>query len=277
MANSLNIFHQFQVAIQDCDENIDFTSNDSVTSLLNSSSYTSRFNGKKFKPSEKIGQNLTEMISTTTMGFNLMLNKKSLRAMKLCNVNFIVGDNYNRAVIMTNHLKDYIDSFYNKVWINDNNTVYKHHFKPQPFVDDINEPDLIEINNLINQVLKSVEKLYKKHTDSENDNESDKLLKCLIIQPLSSDLEDCDLATINNRLENVLKSSIGHHILRCCHPLLEQYALLVQFFITQQTMVYRALSKFNYLLSTLFTDLASNVSYYSCIQFIFRKLINFLL
>lgn len=192
-----------------------------------------------------------------------MIDKNSTHAMKLCNVNFLLRSNYTKSIHMSNHFKEYISKFYNKIWVlNNNNTLNnKHQFKPQPFVPNVNEPKLEEINNLINQVLKSVEKLYKKHSDLENDNESDKLLKCLIIQPLSSDLEDCDLANIIKQLENVLKSSIGNHVLRCCHPLLEQYALLVQYLITQQTMVYRALSKFNYLLSTLFTDLASNVSY----------------
>lgn len=259
MVNSLYVLHQLKVVMENCNENIDCTSNDSVTSLLNSVSNTSPFNNLKFKPSEKLHQNLNTIISHTTAKLDSFFDEKEVFAMKLSNINYIDGNSYEQAAVMNNNFQLCIDHIYDK-YLNYNNSLENYQFKHQPFVPDVNEPQLEEINNLMNQILKSVEKLYKKHVDLENDNESDKLLKCLIVQPLSSDLEDCDFITINKQLNNVLKSSLGNDVLRSCHPLLEQYSLLVQYLITQQTMVYRALSKFSYLLSTLFTDLASNVS-----------------
>ncbi|XP_025407976.1 midasin-like [Sipha flava] len=260
IANSLNFLHQLKVAIQDCDENIDFTSNDSVTSLLNSNTQHTSFNDKEPKPSETVNTNLDDFINEGLSELNFIIDKDSTRAMKLCNVNFLLRSNYIKSVFTSNVFMEYISKSNEKTRIlsNDDNFNPENRFMDQFVAPYVNEPNFKEINNLINQILKSVEKLYQKNSDPENDNENDKLLKRLIIQPLSSDLEDCNLANITKRLENVLKSLIGNHVLRCCHPLLEQYALLVQYLITQQTMVYRALSKFNYLLSTLFTDLASN-------------------
>lgn len=209
---------------------------------------------------DKIINNLDDIINVTQATLNSIIDKKSYHAMKLCDVNFIACDKYEATITVCNQLTEYIDKIYKKIWINQDNTIDKHNFEPKLFVSDSNEPPLEEVNSLLNQVLKSVEKLYKRHSDVQITSEDDKLLKSLIVQPLCSDLDDCDLTSINEQLKNVLKLSIGSKVLRSCLPLLEQHALLVQFFITQQTMAYRVLSKMNYLLSTLFTDLTSNVS-----------------
>lgn len=179
--------------------------------------------------------------------------------MKLCNVNFIIREKYDATVIVCEQLTEYITSFYKNVWINESNTINKYKFEFQPFISDVNEPSLIEINSLVNQMLKSIEKLHKKYSELNAENDDEKKLKNLI-QPLSLDLYDCNLTSINKQLKKVLRSSIGNSILRSCHPIFKQYILLVQYFITQQTMVYRVLSKMNYLLASLFTDLALNVS-----------------
>lgn len=247
------------MSIQGCNENIDSTSSDSVTSLLNLSTCDCSNKTKENKPSEEITSVIDKTIILTQKTLNSIIDQKTDRAMKLCELNFIARDKYDASIVMCDNLSEYIKNLYKKVWINKSNTINKHDFKRHPFVSDTNESPLEEVDSLLNQVLKSVEKLYKKHTVNETECE-DKLLKCLIIQPLSSDLENCDLSSINNQLKNVIKLSVNDNILGSCLPLFEQYALLVQYFITQQTMVYRVLSKMNYLLSTLFTDLASNVS-----------------
>lgn len=248
--------------IQGCNENIDSTSIDSVTSLLNLSTCDCSSKTKENKLSEELSSILDNTINLTKKTLDSIVDEKTDRAMKLCDVNFIVCEKYDASIVMCDEVSDYINKFYKKVWINKYNTINKHDFERQLFVSDTNESPLEEVDSLMNQVLKSVEKLYKKHAENaDNESENDeKLLKYLIIQPLSSDLESCDLSSIYNQLKNVLKLSVNDELLKSCLPIFDQYALLVQYFITQQTMIYRALSKMNYLLSTLFTDLVSNVS-----------------
>lgn len=247
------------MVIQGCNENIDSTSVDSLTSLLNSSTCHCSSKTKEKKISEDLPTILDNTIDLTRTTLNSIIDEKTDRAMKLCDLNFIVREKYDASIIVCDEVSDYINKFYKKVWINKKNTINKQNFNRQPFESDTNESPLEDIDCLVNQVLKSVEKLYKKHADNETQND-EKLLKYLIIQPLSSDLESCDLSSINNQLKNIIKLSINDNLLKSCLPLFDQYALLVQYFITQQTMVYRVLSKMNYLLSTLFTDLVSNVS-----------------
>lgn len=260
--NSINILQQFKVLIQGCNENIDSTSNDSMTSLLNLSTRDCSSKTKENKRSEDLTSLLDNTINLTQKTLDSIIDEKTDRAMKLCDVNFIVREKYDASIVMCDEVSDYIKKFYKKIWINKNNTINKYDFERQRFVCDTNESPLEEVDSLINQVLKSVEKLYKKHfEDTDNETENDeKLLKYLIIQPLSSDLESCDLSSIYDQLKNVLKLSMNDELLKSCLPIFDQYALLVQYFITQQTMIYRVLSKMNYLLSTLFTDLVSNVS-----------------
>jgi len=173
----------------------------------------------------------------------------------------MVREKYDELLIMCSQLTEYIEDFYKNIWINNNSTIKEHSFEHQPFVANNNKPALSEMNNLINQVLLSIEKLYKKQVELKMENEDDMLLKCQIVQSLSSDLEDFNLISINKHLKIVLKLSVGDNVLKSCLPLFEQYTMLLQYFIMQQTMVYRVLSKMNYVLSVLFTDLASNVSY----------------
>lgn len=217
-------------------------------------------NNKDCKTSDEIIKSIDNIVSVAQKALDSILDKKTFHAMKLCNISFIVSEKYNATLLLCDQLKEYIDQLYKNIWISQSNTVNKHNFEHQSFVSDTNEPPLEEINSLVNQVLISVEKLYKKHYDIQTENEDNKLLKYLIIQPLSADLKDCDLVSINKQLKNVLKLGVGDNVLRSCLPLFEQYASLVQYFITLQTTVYRVLSKMNYLLSSLFTDLASNVS-----------------
>lgn len=259
MVNSINILQQFNVVLESCDENLESTSIDSIISLLNNVSCDS-LNKNINIPAGDIATKLNGVIEAAQNVLNSIRDKKTYHAMKLSNVNFIVREKYEAAVLMCCKLTEYINSFYKNEWINESNTVHKHNFEHQPFVSNSNEPPLEEINTLVNQVLKSVEKLYKKHNDVKVENDDEKLLKSSIVLPLTSDLENCDLISINMQLKNVLQLSNGDNVLKSCRPLLEQYALLVQYFITQQTMVYRVLAKMNYLLSTLFTDLTTNVS-----------------
>lgn len=247
--------------MQCCNENVDLTSIDSITSLLDLPTADCSSSGnKKNKPSDEVISNLNDIINLSQNTLDTLMDTKTYRAMKLCNVEFMVQNTYDGAIVMCDKITDYINKFYKKIWIGKNCTNNKNAYERQKFAPNVTEAPLEEIDGLISQVLKSVEKLYKKHIDLKTENEDEKLLKCQIVQPLSSDLEDCNLSSINKQLKTILKSSIGDNVLRSCCPLFEQYALLVQFFITQQTMVYRVLSKMNYLLSTLFTDLASNVS-----------------
>lgn len=231
---------------------------DSVTSLFSLLSNNSSEN--KQNKSEEITTDLNVIIDLTLKTLDSITDKKTYQATKLCGVSFTSKEKYDAAVTVCDQLTEYINKFYKNVWINKNNTINNHNFERQTFTTGFNEPPLEEINSLLNLLLKSVEKLYKKHSDIKTNNEDDKLLKNLIIHPLSADLEDCNINSINKQLKYVLESSVGNNVLRTCRPLFEQYSLLVQFFITQQTMVYRVLSKINYLLSTLFTDLATNVS-----------------
>jgi len=217
---------------------------------------------------DEIISDLNEMINLSQSKLNLIIDKKTHNAMKLCNLNFMLREKYDALLIMCSQLTEYIEDFYKNTWINNNSTIKEHHFEYQPFVANNNKPALNEMNNLINQVLLSVEKLYKKQIDLKSGNEDDMLLKCLIVQPLSSDLEDFNLISINKQFKNVLKLSVGDNLLKSCLPLFEQYTMLVQYFITQQTMAYRVLSKMNYVLSVLFTDLALNVSYKCHNQFV---------
>lgn len=253
---------QFKILIQNSNENIDSTSIDSITSLLNLSTCDCSSKTKENKLSENLTSLLDDTINLTQTTLDSIIDKKADYAMKLCDVNFITREKYDASITVCEEVSDYINKFYKKAWINKNNTMYKHKIKRQLFVSDTNESPLEEIDNLINQVLKSVEKLYKKHadnTDHETKND-EKLLKHLIIQPLSSDLESCDLSSIYEQLKSVLKVSANDKLLKSCQPIFNQYALLVQYFVTKQTMIYRVLSKMNYLLATLFTDLVSNVS-----------------
>jgi len=254
MINSINLLQQLKIALRCGSENIDSTSKDSMTSLLGI-----RRNSEKKQPSEEISTNLDDIIKLTHNTLDSIIDEKTCNAMKLCDINFIVYEKYDASILVCEQLMQYISRFYKTAWINNVHSIEDHQIERQPFVSDANEPPLEELNSLINQILLAVEKLYKKHTDIKEDNEDEKLLKCLITQPLSSDLEDCDIISINKQLKKVLKLSIGSNILRTCRPIFEQYILLVQYFIAQQTTVYRVLSKMNYLLSTLFTDLASNV------------------
>lgn len=258
MINCINILHQFKVAIQCCNKNIDSTSNDSITHILNLSSCGRNNENKNF---DEIISDLNDMINIAQTTLNSIIDKKTYNAMKLCNLNFMIREKYDALLIVCDKLTEYINDFYKNTWINNNSTINEHNFEHRPFVSNNNEPPLDEMNNLINRVLISVEKLYKKHTDLKVENEDDILLKYLIIKPLSLDLEDFDIISINKQYKNVLKLSVGNDILKSCLPLFEQYAMLAQYFITQQTMVYRVLSKMNYVLSVLFTDLASNVNY----------------
>jgi hypothetical protein len=255
MVNSINLLQQLKIALQCGSENIDSTSTDSMTSLLGISPRDS----EKEQPSEEITTNVDDIIKLTHNTLDSIIDEKTYNAMKLCDINFIVYEKYDASILICEQLMQYINRFYKTAWINNIHSIEKHQIERQNFVSDDNETPLKEINSLINQILLVVEKLYKKHVDIKNDNEDEKLLKCLIIQPLSSDLEDCDIISINKQLKNVLKLSIGNNVLKSCLPIFEQYTLLVQYFITQQTTVYRVLSKMNYLLATLFTDLASNV------------------
>lgn len=266
MVNSINLLQQLKIALQCGSENIDSTSNDSMTLLLG----VSPRDPEKEQPSEEIYTNVDDIIKLTHNTLDSIIDEKTYNAMKLCDLNFIVYDKYDASILVCEQLTQYINRFYKTAWINNINTIENHQIKRLPFVSDANGSPLEEINSLINQILIAVEKLYKKHSDIKKENEDEKLLKCLIIQPLSSDLEDCDIISINKQLKNVLKSSIGSYVFRTCRPIFEQYILLVQYFITQQTTVYRVLSKMNYLLSTLFTDLASNVcllSLFKCFSF----------
>lgn len=257
------------MAIQSCNKNIDSTSNDSVTTLLNVSFPVYGSSNKSCKTSDEIIQSIDNIISNAQTTLEAILDKKTFYAMKLCSINFIVSEKYNSALILCDQLKEYIDLLYKNVWISQSNSINRHNFERLTFISDSNEPPLEEINNLVNQVLLSVEKLYKKHSGLQTKNEDTKLLKYLIVQPLSADLKDCDLISINKQLKNVLKLGVGDNVFRSCLPIFEQYALLVQYFITLQTTTYRVLSKMNYLLSSLFTDLASNVSnLYYCIKLI---------
>jgi len=226
-----------------------------MTSLLGISPRDS----EKEQPSEEITTNVDDIIKLTHNTLDSIIDEKTYSAMKLCDINFIVYEKYDASILICEQIMQYISKFYKTVWINDIHSIENHQIERQPFVSDANETPLNELNSLINQILLAVEKLYKKHTDTKKDTEDEKLLKSLIIQPLFSDLEDCDIISINKQLKNVLKSSVGSNVLKSCRPLLEQYTLLVQYFITQQTTIYRVLSKMNYLLATLFTDLASNV------------------
>ncbi|KAE9533494.1 hypothetical protein AGLY_009132 [Aphis glycines] len=254
MVNSINLLQQLKIALQCGDKNIDSISTDSMTSLLGISPRDS----EKEQPSEEITTNVDDIIKLTHNTLDSIIDEKTYSAMKLCDINFIVYEKYDASILICEQIMQYISKFYKTVWINDIHSIENHQIERQPFVSDANETPLNEINSLINQILLVVEKLYKKHTDTKKDTEDEKLLKSLIIQPLFSDLEDCDIISINKQLKNVLKSSIGSNVLKSCRPLFEQYTLLVQYFITQQTTVYRVLSKMNYLLATLFTDLASN-------------------
>lgn len=256
--NCINILQQFKIAIQCCAANMDATSNDSITYLIYLN-LSDCIENKKVSTSDDIINNIDETINMTQKALDSIVNKKTYQAMKLCDINFIDYEKYNAAVDVCDKLFKYIDNLYKKVWTNENSTIDKHRFEYQYFDPSNIEPQLEPINSLINQVLISVEKLYKKYSNIQTENEDIKLLKCLV-QPLSSDLNDCDLTSINKEFKNVLKSSIDNNLLKSCIPLFEQYALLVQYYITQQTMVYRVLSKMNYLLSSLFTDLTSNVS-----------------
>jgi len=255
MVNSINLLQQLKIALQCGSEYIDSTSTDSMTSLLGISPRES----EKNQPSEEISTNVDDIIKLTHNTLDSIIDEKTYNAMKLCDINFISYEKYDASILICEQLMQYINRFYKTAWINDIHSIKDHQFERQPFVSDDNESSLEEINSLINQILLAVEKLYKKHSDVRDDKEDEKLLKSLITQPLSSDLEDCNIISINKQLKKVLKSSIGSKVLRTCRPIFEQYTLLVQYFITQQTTVYRVLSKMNYLLSTLFTDLASNV------------------
>lgn len=257
VVNSINILQQFKVSIQCNKENIDPTLIDSIEILLDSSSIKNKDQNKSL---DGILSNLNEVIDSAQSTLDCYINKKEYYAMKLCDVHFIDSTNYESINKLCTTLTECINKIYENVWINKSNTINEHQFDSQPFISNNNEPLLEEINILVNQVLKSVEKLYKKHTDIKTENEDDKLLKYLIIQPLSSDLEDFNLIAINKQFKNVLKSSTGDDVLKSCLPLFEQYILLVQYFITQQTMAYRVLTKMNYLLSTIFTDIVANVS-----------------
>lgn len=256
--NCINILQQFKVAIKCNTESNVSTPIDSGKLLLNSSLCDFSIDDKDIKP-EEIITTLEDTINLTQNTLNSIVDKQTYHTMKLCNVNFVIREKYDATVVVCKQLTEYINNFYKNVWINKSNTINKYQFEFQPFISDVNEASLVEINSLVNQMLKSIEKLHKKYSELRTENDDDKLLKYLI-QPLSLDLNDCNLTSINKQFKNVLRSSIGNSILRSCHPIFEQYILLVQFFITQQTMVYRVLSKMNYLLSTLFTDLALNVS-----------------
>lgn len=256
MINYINILQQFKVAIQCCSNNIDYTSNDSVTFILNLSSCND-----KNEHFDKIITSLSDMINLAQSRLNSIIDKKLHNAMKLCNMNFMVRETYDALLILCDELTQYINDFYKNTWIYNNSTINEHYFEPQPFVSNNNELQLDEINNLINQILISIEKLHKKHIDIETENNDDILLKCQIVEPLSCDLENFNLISINKQFKNILKLSVGNNVLKSCLPLFEQYGMIVQYFITQQTMAYRVVSKMNYLLSVLFTDLASNVIY----------------
>lgn len=255
VVNSINILQQFKVSIQCNKENFNPTSVDSIKTLLDSSIK----NKDQNKCLDGILSNLNEVIDSAQSTLDSYIDKKEYYAMKLCNVHFIESTNYESINKLCTTLTECINTIYENVWINKINTIKEHQFDSQSFISNNNESLLGEINILLNQVLKAIEKLYKKHNDLKTENEGDKLLKYLIIQPLSSDLEDFNLTSINEQLKNVLKSSTGNDVLKSCLPLFEQYVLLVQYFITQQTMAYRVLSKMNYLLSTIFTDIVSNV------------------
>lgn len=262
MVNSINLLQQFKIALQCGSENIDSTSTDSMTSLLGISPRDS----KKEQPSEEISTNVDDIIKLTHNTLDSIIHEKTYNAMKLCDLNFIAYEKYDASILVCEQLMQYISRFYKTAWINNIHSIEDHQIERQPFVSDTNEPPLEEINSLINQVLLAVEKLHKKHSGLKKDKEDEKLLKCLITQPLSSDLEDCDIISINKQLKKVLKLSIGSKVLKACRPIFEQYTLLVQYFIAQQTTVYRVLSKMNYLLSTLFTDLTSNVCFLNIIK-----------
>lgn len=233
---------------------MDDTSNTSVTYLIR------HVFDKSNENSDEIIDNLDSVINLAQNKLNILKDKKKYHAMKLCDIDFIEGKDYWETIELCNTLRDCINELYEKVLISTNNTLDKYNFEPQSLITVPKEPALKEMNSLINHVLKSVEKLYKIHSNTQPENETDKLIKSQILQPLSADLKECDLTFINEQLKSILKFSIGNDELRSCIPLFEQYALLVQYFITQQTMAYRVVSKMNYLLSTLFTDLTLNVS-----------------
>lgn len=251
------------MTIQCCIENIDYKSTDSITSLFNLVSCDCPSENISNKTSNEMLNDLDNIINLIQNELNCIMNKETYHAMKLSNVNFMMEQNYYKAIIMCEKVSRFINEFYNDIWINNSNTLDNHKFKHHIFEPELIEQPLEEMNSLITQVLKSVEILYKKQTEIKSDNKEDKLLKYLIIQPLFSDLEDCELISITNQFEHILKLSSGDNLLKSCLPLFEQYILLVQYFITQQTMAYRVLAKMHYLLSTLFTDLASNVSFFS--------------
>lgn len=258
MVNSINTLEQFKVALHCARENIDSTSTDSVTLLLNVLPHDS----EKKQPSVEIISNVDDIIKLTQSTLDSIIDEKTYNAMKTCDLKFMSYEKYNASVLICQQIEEYIQRFYQTSWINGISTIQDHHITCQPFLADKEELPFEDINSLINQVLIAVEKLYKKQTDLKKENEDEKLLKCLIVQPLSSDLEDCDIISINKKLRNVIKLSVGNKLLRSCQPVFEQYTKLVQYFITQQTTIYRVLSKMNYLLSTLFTDLASNVCFF---------------
>ncbi|XP_050541449.1 midasin [Daktulosphaira vitifoliae] len=261
--NSINVLQQLKVYIQCYDQSIN--SDEILFNLLSSKS--SEDKNSSFIDSPKITNdvisNLNDIINRSQNYLTLMTKEKSVNAMKLSKLHFITKNDYADAVSICELISQYINNFYREILMVEKQFP-KIRAEHELFTTDASIPSehtstsLDAISQLINLVLKSVEKLYKKYNDTQLNNDDEKLLKCQIIQSLSVDLEICDLNLINKQLKNVLKLSVGDNILRSCQPLFEQYALLVQFFITQQTMSYRVLSKMSYTLSALFTDLATN-------------------
>ncbi|XP_032667152.1 midasin [Odontomachus brunneus] len=144
------------------------------------------------------------------------------------------------------------------------------------------------LEHLINTTLLVIQKKYKDHTNfddvtptneeptrenEENDGDASEeeieegRLKETLVEGLKKDIVDLKLPKISELFAGLLSSiqeldprSANHciRLLLKCSPLLEQYILLVQFYLNEQVASFRVTCKLLYLQLNVFLDLATN-------------------
>ncbi|KAL2731877.1 LOW QUALITY PROTEIN: midasin-like, partial [Vespula squamosa] len=133
------------------------------------------------------------------------------------------------------------------------------------------------IDNLVKNILLVVQKKYKANTSEDdapclnNDDNDDKdveddfernKLKEKLIEDLEKNIEELKITHIYELLKNLL-FGIGEkkdckRLLLQCLPIMEQYLLLVQFYLNEQIASFRVTCKLLYLQLNVFLDLATN-------------------
>ncbi|XP_046836565.1 midasin isoform X1 [Vespa crabro] len=146
-----------------------------------------------------------------------------------------------------------------------------------------NDADCIKrsIDNLIKDILLVVQKKYKANTseddkrclnDDDDDNDNDEKdvdddfeqnkLKEKLIEDLEKNIEELKISHIYELVKNLL-FKIGENqdckrLILQCLPIMEQYLLLVQFYLNEQVASFRVTCKLLYLQLNVFLDLATN-------------------